>query len=401
MRGSTPKSTFVPLAVLFLFQWGAVGMWNVSFSNVLRHAGLERFIALAFACNAIAAFLSPLFVGSLADRGVSPVKLLRWLYWLSGGFLALTFFAIDRGWGGAMLVGMQLHSLCASPTTSLITTIALAELREPMKEFGPLRTWATLGWVLAGWVVSWVLMADASTLSGYAAAGVLGALGCATLLLPPVAPSTTVRPRNWQEILGLDALQLLRHPDHRTILITATLFGIPLAAFYPYTPLHLSALGFAHPTATMTLGQASEIVSLLLLATLIHHLRLKWVILGGLIFGIVRFALFALDTTTALLVGIALHGVCYTLYNVTAQIYLAERVESAMKARAQALFSMLTSGVSNLLGYLGTGWLFHLTTTGNVTHWSLYWSILCAGTIAVAGYFTWRYHGIGQGFFRR
>ena len=91
MRGPTPKATFLPLAILFLFQWFAAGSWNVSFSNVLKHAGLERYIALAFTCNAIAAFVAPLFVGSFADRGVQPVKLLRWLYWLAGGaFCAAT-----------------------------------------------------------------------------------------------------------------------------------------------------------------------------------------------------------------------------------------------------------------------------------------------------------------------
>ncbi|MBK9990920.1 MAG: MFS transporter [Verrucomicrobia bacterium] len=401
MRNSTPKSTFVPLALVFFFQWGAAGMWNVPFSNVLRHAGLERFIAMGFACNAIAAFISPLLVGALADRGFSPLKLLRNLYWLSGATLGLTFLAIDRGWGGVAMLGcMQLHALCFSPLSSLVTTIALAKLSNPSQEFGPLRTWATFGWVAAGWVVSWVLLADSSPLCGYAAAGVLIFLGFITYSMPTVPLFSAGRARNWQEYLGLDALKLLSHPDHRTILLTVTLFGIPMAAFYPYTPLHLSALGFPHPTATMTLGQASEVVSLLLLAGLTRRIRLKWVILGGLLFGVLRYGLFAIDTRTALLVGIALHGACYTFYNVTAQMYLAERVETAMKARAQALFAMLTGGVSNLFGYLGSGWIFQMATTQAGTRWTLYWSILSVGAIAITLYFMRNYQGVGQGFFR-
>ena len=401
MRNSTPKSTFVPLAVVFFFQWGAVGMWNVPFSNVLKHAGMERFIAMAFACNAIATFISPLVVGGLADRGFSPLKLLRWLYWLSGGLLGLTFLAIDRGWGGAVMLGsMQLHALCFSPTMSLITAIALAKLNHPLQEFGPLRTWATFGWVASGWIISWVLLADASPVSGYAAAGVIFALGFATYFLPAVPLVSAGRARNWQEYLGLDALKLLNHPDHRTILLTVTLFGIPMAAFYPYTPLHLSALGFPHPTATMTLGQASEVVSLLLLAGLTRRIRLKWVILGGLLFGVARYGLFAIDMRATMLVGIALHGACYTFYNVTAQMYLAERVESAMKARAQALFTVLTGGVSNLFGYLGSGWIFQLATTPAGTRWTFYWLIMGASTVAVTLYFMRYYQGVGQGFFR-
>lgn len=401
MRHSTPRSSFVSLAVFFFFQWCATGMWNVPFSNILKTAGLASFIAPAFACNAIAAFISPLLVGSLADRGFSPVKLLRGLFWLSGVMLGFTFLAIDRGWGGgAMLVGMQLHALCFSPTSSLVATIALAELRQPSQQYGPLRLWGTIGWIAAGCIVSWVLAADASPLSGYVAAAMFLALGFATFALPARELVSAGGARNWKELLGLDALQLLRNPDHRTILLSVTLFGIPLAAFYPYAPLHLSALGFTHPSATMSLGQVSEVTGLLLLAGLTRRIRLKWVLLGGLLFGVMRYGLFALNTPTALLVGISLHGACYAFYNITAQIYLAERVEPAMQARAQALFAMLTGGVSNLLGYLGTGWLFQLTSTSTGARWTLFWSLLCAATAAVTVYFSCNYMGAGQGFFR-
>jgi len=330
------------------------------------------------------------------------VKLLRGLFWLSGLMLGFTFLAVDRGWGGvAMLVGMQLHALCFSPTSSLLATIALAELRQPSQQFGPLRVWGTIGWIASGCIVSWVLAADGSPLSGYTAAGIILVLGFTTFWLPEPAFISAGRARNWRELLGLDALKLLRHPDHRVILLTVTLFGMPLAAFYPFTPLHLSALGFAHPTATMSLGQLSEIAGLLSLAYLARRVRLKWIIFGGLLFGILRFGLFALNVPLALLAGIALHGACYTLHNVTAQIYLAERVEPEMRARAQALFVMLTTGVCNLFGYLGTGWLFQVTRTENGQRWPLYWSLLCGATVLITVYFFRNYHGVGQGFFRQ
>ena len=401
MRGPTPRATFLPLAILFLLQWFAYGLWNVSFSNVLKHAGLERFIALAFTCNAVAAFVSPLLVGSLADRRVPPMRLLRWLYWLAGFWLLAMFAAIDFGWGGgAMLTCMQLHSLCYSPCASLLSTIALAALLNPGAEFGPMRMWATAGWMAAGCTVSWVLAADSSVLSGYVAGGVLIAIGFTTYLLPSWQVPTAPRARNWKEVFGLDALALLRHPDHRTILLTVTLFGIPLAAFYPYTPLHLTALGFAHPTATLALAQTTEVIALFSLAALLRRVRLKWVILLGLGFGIGRYALFACNTRATLLAGIPLHGACYVLFLIVAQIYLAERVERTMQARAQALFAMLTSGLSNLLGYLGTGGWYFLTTHNSVTRWPLFWGGLCAVTVAIAAYFAWAYHGVGHGFWR-
>ena len=402
MRGPTPKATFLPLAILFLFQWFAAGSWNGSFSNVLKHAGLARYIALAFTCNAIAAFVAPLFVGSFADRGVQPVKLLRWLYWLAGLWLVTMFAAIDFGWGGGpMLVCMQLHSLCYSPSTSLLTTIALGALINPGAEFGPMRMWATAGWMGAGCAVSWVFGADTSALSGYIAGGTLIALGFATYALPSWQFPAAAKARNLKEVFGLDALALLRHPDHRTILLTVTLLGIPVAAFYPYTPLHLTALGVAHPTATMALGQTTEVIALLTLAALLRKVRLKWAILLGLFFGVARFAFSACDARAALLVGITLHGANYVLYNITAQIYLAERVERTVQARAQALFAMLTGGVSNLLGYLGTGAGFFLASRAGTTRWPLFWGGLCAVTVAITIYFAWAYHGVGHGFWKQ
>jgi len=402
MRGPTPKAIFLPLALLFLFQWFAAGAWNVSFSNVLKHAGLERYIALAFTCNAIAAFVAPLFVGSFADRGVPPVKLLRWLYWLSGFWLVALFAAIDFGWGGTPLLAcMQLHSLCYSPTVSLLTTIALGALVSPGSEFGPMRMWATAGWMLAGCAVSWVFAADTSVLSGYIAGGVLIALGFATYGLPDWKFPAAAKARNLKEVFGLDALALLRHPDHRTILITVTLLGIPVAAFYPYTPLHLTALGVAYPTATMALGQTTEVVALLTLAALLRKVRLKWVILLGLSFGVSRFAFCAFDCRTALLIGISLHGANYVLYNITTQIYLAERVERTMQARAQALFAMLTGGLSNLLGYLGTGAWYFATSRGGATNWPLFWGGLTIVTLAITVYFATAYRGTGHGFWRQ
>jgi len=401
MRNSTAKSTFVPLAVVFFFYWCAAGLWTVPFSNILKAAGLASYIAPAFACNAIAAFVSPLLIGSLADRGFSPVKLLRGLFWLSGIMLGFTFLAVDRSWGGAaMLVGMQLHALCYSPTSSLVATIALAELREPSQQYGPLRLWGTIGWIAAGCIVSWVLAADASPLAGYVAAAMFVMLGFGTYWLPKQKLVSAGGARTWKELLGLDALQLLRNPDHRTILLSATLFGIPLAAFYPYTPLHLSALGFTHPSATMSLGQISEVIGLLLLAGLTRRVRLKWVLLGGLLFGVMRYGLFALNIPVALLVGISLHGICYAFVNISAQIYLAERVELGMRARAQALFAMLTNGVSNLLGYLGSGLVFQLTSTRAGARWPFFWAVLCATMAAVSVYFFCNYQGVGRGFFR-
>jgi len=382
------RRAFVSFAIVFFCQYCALGMWTVPFSNILKAAGLQDLIGVAFTCNALASFISPLFVGAMADRHISPVKLMRVLFWLSGLCLGFTFLAVSLHWGSFwVLTGMQFYALCYSPTNSLVTTAALQQLREPSREFGPLRLWATLGWIVAGWLVSWVLAGDASPVSGFVSATILFGLGCFTFWLPASAAGTAGAARNWKERLGLDALRLLKHRNHRALLLTVTFFGIPMAAYYPYTPLHLSALGFTHASATMTLGQVSEVVALFFLARVTQRAHLKSILATGLVLGALRYALFALNHPVAQLIGISLHGVSFAFYFITAQIYLAERIEPDMRARAQALFGLLTGGVANLFGYPGTSALFHWTRFGAEQNWLLYWGIISSAAFAAALYF--------------
>jgi MFS family permease len=401
VQGNTHKKRIFILSILFFLTWSAPGAWTVCFSNVLRAHGLEGLISYAFSLNALAVFVAPLFIGSLADHSVAPTRLLRWTNWGSGLFLTLTFLSIDKGWGGTcVLLFMLAYSLCVSPNFSLLTSIALNQVENPSKDFGPLRTWGTIGWAMAGWIVSWILQADSSTLSGYTAAGIMTGIGLLTYLLPEEIPATAGQHRTWKEIMGLDALKLFHHHDHCVVFITTALFSIPLAAFFPYAPLHLKELGSAHPAATMSIGQISEIICLLAMAGVLARVRLKWIFLAGIFFGVLRFAFFAIDSQAWVIAGIALHGLCYTLFFITGQIYLAERIDKSMQTRAQALLNLMTSGVGNLLGYLATGWWRQGCMNGSQTHWSLYWGglSLCIALVGIGFFFT--YHGVNKRIFR-
>lgn len=372
-------------------------MWQVCFGNVLKTHGLERFIPYAYACTALSAFISPMFVGALADQRIAPTRLLRWLSGAGAGFLALAFLTIDRGWSAWwMLAFVQLHALCATPTMSLLTSIVFARLREPHREFGPLRAWATFGWIAAGWTVSWILDADASTLSGYAAAATFAGVSLFSLFIPVVLPAELKLARSWRDIFGLEALELLRDRDHRVVFLTAALYNAPLAAFYPYTPIHLRAVGVEHATAAMTLGQVTEILAMIFLASLLTRVRLKWLFLAGIGCGVLRYALFALNTREWLLLGIFLHGLAFALYFITAQLYVENRVEPRLRARAQALLALMVSGVGNLSGFLGSGWWRHHCTVAGATRWPLFWLGLSGWAAAAFIFFALSYRGKHQ-----
>lgn len=388
---------YIELAGLFFLQWMAFGIWFIPLSLMLDAHGLHTIKPYAFAVSAVAAFVSPLIFGAMADRHASPVKVLRGLTFATAAAMTLVTFAIQQGWSaGVVLLLIQLLALCSAPTTSICTAIVFARLHKPKRDFGPVRAAATFGWMCGCWLVS-ALNADASTRSGYIGAATWIALGAYTFFLPSVPPPESVGRPTWRQRLGWDALVLLKNPDTRVVFITAALFNIPLAAYFPYTPPHLQELGLQHTSAWMSLGQVSEIIAMFALTGLLLRWRLKWIFAAGLGFGLLRFGLSALNTETWLLAGLSLHGLCYTLYFITAQIYLDERIDPAWRARAQAMFSLMTSGVGNLIGYLGTGWWFARCSQSSGTRWPLFWGGLAVFVACVLVYFVTAYHGRGAG----
>ena len=386
---------YLELVALFFIQGAALGMWFVPLSNVLDTHGFHNIRPYAFAASAIATFISPLIFGAMADRHVSPVKVLRWLSLATAVAMALATTAIkSHASPWVVLAFIQLHALCSSPTWSISSSIVFARLADPRKEFGPIRAMATLGW-MAGCLVISLLKADTTALAGYTGAITWGLVSLFSFFLPSVDVPKSAENLSWHERLGLDALTLLKVRDHRVVFIMIVLFAIPLAAFYPYAPQHLREVGFQRTSAWMTLGQVTEMVAMFSLGSLLLKYRLKWIFAAGLAFGVVRFGLSAIDTKSWLLIGILLHGASYTLVYITAQIYLDQRVDPGWRTRAQALLSLVNGGVGNLLGYLGTGWWFKTCAAVPRTNWPLFWGGLSGLCAFVFVFFLIAYRGRG------
>jgi len=371
----------------------AGGIWMVPLSVVFKAHHLVGIAPYAFATSALAALVSPLIFGAMADRHASPVAVLRWLSVASAAAMSVVAWSIKSAWPpGLVLLLVQIYALCSAPTGSIVSAIVFSRLQDSQRQFGPIRAGATVGWVGGCWLVS-ALNADASTLSEYTCAATWLALAVFTFLLPSVPPPKTTGRPTLLERLGWDAIVLLKNRDHRAVFITAALFSIPLAAFYPFTPLHLQQLGFRHTSAWMTLAQSTELIAMFSLAGLFLRWRLKWIFVAGLSAGLLRFVLCALNGKFWVLAGTSVHGLSFTLYFITAQIYINERVGPEWRARAQAMMALMTGGVGNLLGYLGTGWWFNACTQPNGTQWPLFWNGVTIGVGVVIIYFLAAYHG--------
>lgn len=374
-------------------QGAALSMFFVPLGPVLDANGFHAIKPYAFATAAIAAFISPLIFGAMADRHAPPAKVLRWLAVATGTAMALASLAIKLGWSAWVVLGLiQIHALCSAPVISISATIVFARLGDAKKEYGPVRAMLTIGW-LGGCLVVSALNGDHTPLSGFAGAVMWWLLAGFTFFLPVLEMPKAAANLTWHERLGLDALTLLKNPDHRVIFLLPALFNIPISAFYPFAPTHLRELGLQHTTAWMSLAQTTEVLAMFSIGALLLRWRLKWILALGLGFGVLRYALSAFGGTPGLVAGVILHGCSYALVFITAQIYLDQRVAAAWRARAQALMTVLNSGVGNLIGYLSTGWWFSACTGPSGTRWPLFWGVLSGSVVAILIYFLAAYRG--------
>jgi MFS family permease len=397
MMPHPPQTSRRKLAALFFVTAVPMGIWSVPLSTVFTAHGRQHLVPWVLAASSIAAFISPLFVGALADQKMAPARLLRWLAILTGITLALTCTALHLHLNdAAVLIAAQVQALVAIPVWSVASSIVFSQLQDAKRQFGPLRAFATFGWMCGCWIVSFVLHSDETLLGGFVASGLWLVVALLTRLIPSIPPPESAQPRTWTQILGLDALSLLKNRDHRVVFITAALYCIPLAAFYPYTALQLRDLGVVHISAFMSIAQTTEILVMLLLAGLMARYRLKWVFLSGIVICVLRYAMNAADTLPWITFGTVLHGFAFTLYFITTQIYLEERIDPKWRVRAQALLTLLMGGVGNLLGYLGGGWWHSACKTNGITDWSRFWWGETALTATVCLFFALAYKGRGK-----
>ena len=258
----------VRLSVMFFLLGMSPGFYVPILTNILLGAGLDSaLVERAWLTGPIAALLSPLLAGALADNRFAAQRLLGWIGIGSALLLAAAFLTLDAGWSPWWFISLFFaSSIVAAPMWSTLAMISMRHLRRGEREFPVVRLGGTLGWLVAGYLTSLVLNADSSPVAGYAAAGARLLGGLVAFSLPDTPPPG--RSRSWRTLLGFDAFRLFRERDHAVFFLTTALLSIPLAAFYMWVPVHLEGAGDARVAATMAMGQISEIVAMLLMVAL-------------------------------------------------------------------------------------------------------------------------------------
>ena len=314
---------------LEFFIWGA---WYSVIAVYMSHHGMVDLTHWPFTVNPVAAILAPFFVGFIADRYFATEKVLGTLHIIGG----IIMFATPLATGIPLIFILMLfaYNLCYMPTISLANTLAFSNIEDQEKEFPVIRVFGTVGWIVAGLVVSFVLGSfvaeglrpEQTTMPLYLTAAASIVLGFYSFTLPHTPPPAAGQNVSIRAVIGIDAFKTLSNPSFNIFLISSLLISIPLATYFNFTQIFLEVTGFENIAATQTIGQMSEVVFMLLMPFFFVRLGVKWMLGVGMFAWVLRYALFALgapDTVTwMILAGIALHGVCYDFFFVTGQIYV-------------------------------------------------------------------------------
>jgi nucleoside transporter len=269
-------------------------------------------------------------------------------------------------------------------------------MKDPEKEFANIRVWGTIGWILAGLSISFVfhwdsaeavsqgLLKDTFLLSGIAAL----ILGLFSFSLPKTPPKVSDEKIKLADIIGLDALKLLKDKNFAIFFISSILICIPLAFYYQFAHPFLTEGGVENPTGKMAIGQISEALFLLLIPVFFSRFGFKKTILVGMLAWAIRYVLFAYgngdDLSLMLIIGIALHGICYDFFFVSGQIYTNSKAGEKYKSAAQGLITLATYGVGMLIGFAVAGWITdNYKTIEGTTNWQMVWIIPAGIAFAV------------------
>lgn len=369
---------------LEFFVWGA---WYSAIAVYMSTHGMSDLTHWPFTVNAIAAIVAPFFVGLIADRYFATQKVLGVLHIIG----ALCMFLAPQFSDNAVVFILLLlaYNICYMPTLSLSNTLCFHQMTNPEKQFPSIRVFGTIGWIVAGLTISYVLVSfvtgnvtpEATPLPLYLTSSFSFLLGLYSFFLPHTPPPAAGKKVSARTIIGVDAFKKLGSRSFYIFLVSSILICIPLAVYYNYTQLYLVSANFGKIAATQIIGQISELGFMLVMPLFFRRLGVKWMLAIGMFAWALRYALFATAAPEAvtwmIMTGIVLHGICYDFFFVTGQIYMDKAASPEIRGQAQGLIIFATYGVGMLIGTQIGGALYNSFlndgTALTLQQWQSFW----------------------------
>ncbi len=416
---TTPSALKPRLCVMMFIQFFIWGVWYVPMwkflSNVEGAGGWTMWgfltpVGLAYASTGIAAMISPFIVGMIADRFFPTQIVFGVLHILGGVLLIFASMATSYGVFYPLLVG---HLICYMPTLALANSLLFRNSANVERDAPPIRTLGTIGWIASGVLIGSGFLVDGSFklvwpefLGGakapeewlglgftawpyYFGAGASILLGLYSFSLPHTPPELKGKSVSVGEILGLKALRLMKDRSFAIFIVCSLLLCIPLSFYFQLANGYLNQMGVSNSEGVMTLGQVSEIFFLFLIPVFFRKLGVKWMLLIGMGFWVLRYVLFAAagpEVHLLLYLGVIFHGICYDFFFFTGQIYVDQRAPEDVRSSAQGFIAFVTLGVGMFIGGILAGWWEHRNKDAEgVQDWPTIWYFpaILAGIVLV------------------
>jgi nucleoside transporter len=388
------NTTRIQLSIMMFLQFVVWGAWYGQLSKYLlaiNFTGAQ--VGNIYATFSIAMLISPFLVGMLADRFFNAERVLGVLNLLGAAILYLLTQITDYD---TFYWVMLLYCLTFAPTISLTSSISMRQMANPSKEFPPIRLMGTLAWIAVTNLVGYMGWGDKVTVFQVSMLTAVG-IGLFAFTLPKT-PATITGPVSFGQVLGKDAFVLFKDRSFSIFFIASVLICIPLSFYYALanpsiTDAYKDAFVAANPGAAlpntfyvenkMSLGQASEVLFLLLLPLAYRRFGIKNILIIGLLAWIFRFLFFGYGNAGAsewmLYAGIILHGICFDFFFVSGMIYADQKAGDKIKSSAQGLISLATYGIGMFIGSVLSGVVKDVYTVGigesAVTNWTNVWLV--------------------------
>jgi nucleoside transporter len=365
------------LGVMMFLQYVIWGAWYVTITTYLTST--LQFSATAagavFGTTAVASLVSPFFVGLVADRFFATERVMAALYIL-GAILMYLLTQVQSF--GAVYTLVLAFCLCYFPTIALTNSITMQQVADPGRDFPPIRVMGTLGWIAINNVVGWMRIEAASTQFLLASAACVVMAIYSITALPHTPPPARGKQVSARQLLGLDALAMMKDRSYLIFVIASVLACIPLTFYYSFTNAYLNDVGVVNAAGKMTLGQVSEVVLMLLMPVIFRFYSVRTILLSGLLAWGARYVLLGYGDAGSgmwmFYAAILLHGICYDFFFVTGQLYTDQEAPAHLRSTAQGFITFVTYGVGMLIGsLLSGGVLDFFTDAAGHRRWDSFW----------------------------
>jgi nucleoside transporter len=374
-----PLSVRLRLSMMMFLNYVIWGAWYVTIdtylTTTLHFSGAEA--GAVFGTTALASMISPFFVGLVADRFFSSERVLAALQLVG----AVLLFAVAKTTTFPTVFALMfVYCLAYFPTVALTNSIALQHLTSAGRDFPWIRVFGTFGWIAIGVTIG-LLRVEKSANQFLIAAAASIVMALFSLTLPHTPPHGKGREIDLREILGLDALVMLKRPAYAVFAVASTLACIPLTFYFSFTNDYLNNVHVQNAAGKMTLGQVSEVGMLLLMPFLLRRMNVRGILIAGMVAWMARYALLAYGNAGVAMwmfyVAILLHGICFDFFFVTGQLYTDQEAPPHLRSAAQGLITFLTYGVGMFIGSLASGvtidFFTHSVAGVVVRDWRAFW----------------------------